>query len=197
MLRGIPRILDQFRQRVPGIEVALHEMPSSEQIERLGHAGLSAGFVYGAPELASIMMQRDCFVHVEPSSKGEPPGHSPAGRGRRDIPDVPARCQPVNHDAVLGLFNRADIYPWLVHSIRNWLTMVAMVSEGHGMAIVCELLARLSCSGVRVLPLAGEQANAPASLVWHQASETPALRQFLACAEDVIRAHPDASRPVP
>ncbi|MDF3887633.1 LysR family substrate-binding domain-containing protein [Cupriavidus basilensis] len=81
---------------------------------------------------------------------------------RRDV-------NPVNHDAILGLFNRADIYPWLVHSIRNWLTMVAMVSEGHGMAIVCESLARLSCAGVRVLPLVGEQADAPASLVWHQA----------------------------
>lgn len=199
MLRGIPRILDAFAARAPGIEVALHEMSSSEQLERLRHGGLNAGFLYGAPEvpgLARIAMEHDSFVLCMPSK------HPKADQAVVPLQEVAhegflmfrREVNPVNHDAVLAMFHRAGIYPRLVHSIRNWFTMIAMVSENRGLGIVCGSLARLHCAGVRMVALAGPPADAPGSLVWSRNAASPALRQFLACAQEVIEGSAEDAR---
>jgi DNA-binding transcriptional LysR family regulator len=193
ILRGIPRILDEFERRAPGIEVALHEIPSHDQVERLRRARLSAGFMYAAPshaELDAMPMQPDSFVLCMPAE--HPLAHLPVV----DLQEVAHETflmfnrdvNPMSHDAVVGLFHNAGLYPRFVHSIRNWLTMVAMVSEGRGLAVVSGSIARLRCSGVRMVRLAGEPADAPASLVWNASSISPALQKFLDCARDIISA---------
>ena len=193
ILRGIPRILDEFQRRAPDIEVALHEIPSNEQIDRLRRARLSAGFMYAAPshpDLNAMAMEPDSFVLCMPVQ------HPLALLPIIELHEVRGETflmfnrdvNPMSHDAVVGLFHNAGIYPRFVHSIRNWLTMVAMVSEGRGLAVVSGSLARLGWSGVRFAPISGEPLDAPASLVWNASSMSPALRQFLDCARDAIRA---------
>lgn len=193
ILRGIPRILDEFQRRAPDIEVALHEIPSNEQIDRLRRARLNAGFMYAAPshpDLNAMAMESDSFVLCMPVQ------HPLAQLPIIELHEVRGETflmfnrdvNPMSHDAVVGLFHNAGIYPRFVHSIRNWLTMVAMVSEGRGLAVVSGSLARLGWSGVRFAPISGEPLDAPASLVWNASSMSPALRQFLDCARDAIRA---------
>ena len=89
---------------------------------------------------------------------------------------------PSNHDNMIANFSRAGIHPRTVHQARTWLTMMAMVAEGCGVALVPSSMARAKIGGVRLVPLADDAVVAPAMLVWNPDLVAPALAKFLESA---------------
>ena len=66
------------------------------------------------------------------------------------------------------------------------MTVVAMVANGCGIALVPQSLSRTK-GGVRFIPLAGTPATAPALLAWNPSMMPLALETFLASATATIR----------
>ncbi|WP_431311387.1 LysR substrate-binding domain-containing protein [Paraburkholderia aromaticivorans] len=55
----MPAILARFRREMPGVEVALHEIPSSEHLQTLLRGQIHAAFITGsrtAPNLEAIAL---------------------------------------------------------------------------------------------------------------------------------------------
>ncbi|QNP58342.1 LysR substrate-binding domain-containing protein [Paenacidovorax monticola] len=185
--RDMPRIVRAFGARAPGIEVQLREMSSSEQIEALLHRQLHAGFVNTStvpPRLACLPLAADHFVCCLPED------HALAHE--RSVP-LTALAQetfvmfardvaPANHDNVIALFHRAGIHPHTRHAARQWLTVVSLVALRMGVALVPASLAQAGVQGVRFVPIAGLHHPTVGVLAWHEETDTPALRVFLACA---------------
>jgi DNA-binding transcriptional LysR family regulator len=191
--REVPRIVAQFNREMPGIELVLHETPVAEQIDKLMHGQIDAGFLNGStipPQLKSIALKPDVFVLCVPE------GHALAHKqvvDLREIAEEPfimfsREVGPANHDNMIANFSRAGIYLRTVHQARAWLTMMAMVAEGCGVAMVPGSMARARMGGICLIPLAGPPIVAPALLAWNPTLVAPALETFIESAARTIKA---------
>jgi len=185
--RHVPRIVAQFNAEMPGVEIVLHEMAMAEQLEKLMHGQIDAGFANGstvAPQLSMVALPDDLFVLCLPQ------GHDKAENSVVSLSEMAGdkfimfsrETGPSNHDNMIANFSRAGIHPRTVHQARTWLTMMAMVAEGCGVALVPSSMARAKIGGVRLVPLADDAVVAPAMLVWNPDLVAPALAKFLESA---------------
>lgn len=190
--REVPQIVQQFNTEMPGIEVVLHEMPMAEQLEKLLHGQLHAGFLNGSTvpqQLKSLALKDDSFVVCVPQ------GHPKAKSKQIDLREMADEqfivfsraVAPMNHDNIIANFNRAGIHPRTVHQARGWFTIMAMVSQGCGVALVPGSMARARIGGIRLVPMSGRSISAPARLVWNPSLVAPALEKFLESAARTIK----------
>lgn len=192
LYRDMPGVLAEFRREVPGVELVLHELSTSEQIDKLMRRQIHAAFVQGSarsPQLQSIALPDDVFVLCLPE------GHPRAGAKTLHLRELAEESfimfsrdsAPASHDHVIGVFSRFGMHPRIVHAARTWMTIVAMVAQDYGVALVPQSLARVGVVGVRFLSLKGAPSPVPASLVWNPAQVPLALEKFLASAARTIR----------
>jgi DNA-binding transcriptional LysR family regulator len=184
LYRGLPRWLQRFHASHPRIEVALAELNSQEQLDALARDELDVGFVHSRRIPEPLRAQS---VYVEPLVACLPETH-PASRrrtlrlaGLRDEPFIlfSRRVSPDYHAQILEMCAAAGFYPRVRHELRHWLSVVALVSQGMGVAVVPAPLQRSGLAGVRFRPLADSTATSELHCVWTPAAETPALRAFL------------------
>jgi DNA-binding transcriptional LysR family regulator len=194
----VPAILARFRSQVPGIDLVLQEMPSVEQLQALMRGQLHAAFIAGSgvpSKLKGLALREDVFALCVPEQ------HPLANRASADLRELgderfvmlSRAAAPARHDDVIASFSQAGIHPQIAHRARSWITVVAMVAQDGGVALVPMSLARTGMAGVRFIPLAGSATPAPAMLVWNPKLLAPALATFVDCAAEVA-AHAAATR---
>lgn len=126
------------------------------------------------------------------------PAHHPlVERSVIDVADLkgqplvatPGEVAPALREAIVDYCRRGGFSPVIGMEVQLQQTIVSMVGEGIGIALVPETLARLDLRGVvfRELEHAPSVDNV---LVWKTSNPNPALRAFLALAEN---AWPEAS----
>jgi len=190
--RGVPRIVNTFNQRLPDIEVNLREMSSSEQIEALQHGHIHAGFINASvlPEpLASLPLADDTLVCCLPES------HQLAGGKDVNLKQLAQEIfvmfsrdvAPANHDNVIAVFSRAGIHPRTRHAARQWLTVVALVAAGAGVALVPASIANAGIRGARLLPIRGMAPKNVGVLAWKAAQDLAVLESFVGIAREVLK----------
>lgn len=189
--RDLGPVISAFTREMPGTELVLHEMSTTEQTEALLQGKLHAGFVNGSevpPRLRFLPLKEDHFVLCLPASH---PKANKAKIGLRELADEPfvmfsRDLAPANHDNVIAIFSRAGIHPRTLHAARQWLTVVAMVSQGLGIALVPSTLARSQVEGVRFVPVRGPMVTTHAVLAWNASKVGPTLSSFLKIASEVL-----------
>lgn len=184
LYRGLPERLAAFQQAHPGIELVLRELNSSEQIEAL-HAGrLDAGFVHAptVPEgLEGIEYLSEPFVCCVPE------GHPQAGRRWADLAALAGEpfvlfareASPAYYERIVSLCVDAGFTPLQRHEVRHWLTVLAFVAAGMGVALVPESLSRAGMGGLRFVALRNQRIRSLTRLLWAPARMTPALRALV------------------
>ena len=192
--RELPDIVSRFRRGSPGVDVVLHEMSTAEQLDALLHGQVHAGFVNAAtvpPQLKFLSLSDDHFVLCLPCDHALSQANSVALQALADEEFVmfSRDVAPANHDNVVAIFSRAGIHPRTHHAARQWLTVVAMVSQGLGIALVPSSLARSRVDGVRFVPFDGPAAVSPATLVWNAAYPSQALTTFVKIAASTVEAN--------
>ncbi|UVH60539.1 LysR family transcriptional regulator [Variovorax paradoxus] len=199
LYREVPTILSRFRREMPGVEVVLHEMPAARYLQALLRGQIHAAFISGSrtvPALEAIALKQDAFSLCVPER------HPLAGRrsvNLREMADerfvmFSRSVAPASHDNVIAAFNQAGIYPQISHRAHSWLTIVAMVAEDGAVALVPKSLARSRLAGVRFISLAGQDAPAPAMLVWNPVQVAPTLAKFIEIATTTINAETPGRR---
>jgi DNA-binding transcriptional LysR family regulator len=201
--RGVPAIIREFSSAMPGVNVVLREMSTSEQLHEILQGRLDAGFLNAStvpPQFKSVPLVEDEFVACLPDSHRHADAKAVALKDlAQDRFVMFARdVSPANYDNVVAIFSKAGIHPLTVHAARQWLTVVAMVAEGLGVSLVPQSLTASQVKGVRFVPLGGTPAPAPALLVWNPAHVNPALARFIEGAMETIktaRKHDRSNRP--
>ncbi|MFP5406484.1 MAG: LysR substrate-binding domain-containing protein [Gammaproteobacteria bacterium] len=188
LYRGLPERLDRFQRDHPGIEVVLRELNSGEQIEALRAGRLDAGFVHAPAvpaELDGVEYLAEPFVCCLPE------GHPQAGRRHVDLKALAAEpfvvfardVSPAYYDRIAALCVDAGFTLAPRHEVRHWLTVVALVAAGMGIALVPAALGRAGMAGVRYVPLRNREIRSVTRLLWSPLRMTPALGALIAIVQ--------------
>jgi DNA-binding transcriptional LysR family regulator len=186
LYRGLPAILAAFQARHPGVEVVLKECNSAEQVDALQHARLDVGFIHGVRSVEGL----DGLEFVaEPFMCCLPVGHRLARAPRVALARLRAEpfvlfsrdVSPRYYDLVLTVCEQAGFTPSVRHEVRHWLTVVALVAQRMGVALVPAALATSRMPGVRFVHLGDASARSVTSCVWPKDRSVPGLRGFIEC----------------
>jgi len=191
LYREPPRIVQRFQDTTPGVEILLRELSTTQQIDGLLRSQLDVGFINAAtvaPQLACLPLADDQFVCCLPQHHPMAAhGAVPLGRlANEPFVMFVREVAPSTYDSLIAVFNQAGIHPRLVHAARQWLTVIAMVAHGMGIALVPASLARSRINGVVFVPLADFPTCTPAMLVWRPSSNNALLARFLDVARTTL-----------
>lgn len=197
LYRGLPEHLRAFQARYPGMQVALTELNSQEQVEALLHDELDVGFIHTGrvpPELSATLVHSEPFVACIPA--GHPLAAQPAV-ALADLREEPfilfsRQASPDYYRRIVDLCADQGFSPQVRHEVRHWLSVVSLVSQGMGVSVVPAALERSGMAGAAFRPFAtgGAEGDARRSArtatpsevycVWKTAADLPAREHFVA-----------------
>ena len=142
---GLPEILARFQAQHPKVRLMLKELSSSEQLIELTHDRLDVGFVHTTrvpPELSQILVSSQALVGCLPV------GHRLAAQASLSLQAlqgepfavVSRSVSPDYHERILSICTEAGFYPEIRYELRHWLSVVSLVSQGMGVALVPAVL---------------------------------------------------------
>jgi DNA-binding transcriptional LysR family regulator len=187
--RGLPAILNAFRARFPDVEIGLREMNSLEQIEALQHDEIDVGFPLGRGPTAGLdgfRYMSEPFVLCLPRSR-----LGSLGADEREPVDLSLLAgeefilfardvSPAYYESIVALCVGAGFAPIVRFEVRQWLTIVALVAHGLGIALVPKAMMSSGLSDVAFRTIASTSVQSEAWCVW-RAAETlaPTIGEFV------------------
>jgi DNA-binding transcriptional LysR family regulator len=200
LYRGLPQILRVFQAQHPRLRLVLRELSSSEQLVDLLHERLDLGFVHTTRVPAGFSQ---ILVASQPFVACLPAAHPLARRRRLSLRElqgesfamVSRTVSPDYHERILAICTEAGYAPEIRHELRHWLSVVSLVSQGLGVALVPAALRQSAMAGAAFVPLDTDTPPYETRCLWKTARDQAALGAFL----DAVRAAAQAlqSLPVP
>ena len=184
---ALGRLLSTARAELPGVQIALREMVTRNQMQALASGGLDLGLVrppVGDPELSARTLSREALVAALPD------GHPLALReGALTAADFDGRplimYEPVGaryfHELLIGVFRASGATPVYAQYMTQAHSMLALVSHGWGVALVPESVTRLHYAGVTFRPVElPDPRPVELTMTWRRGNDNPALAALLA-----------------
>ena len=162
LFRGLPERLESFHAQHAGV-----------QVDAIARGQIDLGFVHTQRVPAGLRCER---YMSEPFMACVPAGH-PASDAAvwdaahwRQMPLVlfSRGASPDYYERVLGLCTQLGLDPLVRHEVRHWLSVVALVAKGMGMALVPRALMDSGVAGVRFLPLPETGVRSEVHLLWNE-----------------------------
>lgn len=186
LYRGLPGLLRRFQTQHPQLRLTLKELSSSDQLIELAHGRLDVGFVHTTrvpPGLSQILVSSQPFVACLPSEHvlaGQVGPLDPALLRGEPFATVSPAVSPDYHDRIVALCNGCGFSPDVRYELRHWLSVVSLVAQGLGVAIVPQAMAHSVLPGAVFVPLATPTGNYDTYCLWNAARDTVAIAGFLA-----------------
>ena len=200
LYRGLPGWMQAFARAHPGVALSLVELNSQEQIDALLRRELDVAFVHGRrrPDaLRSLQVDAQPFVACVPDTHALTARRSVALGALRDEAFIlfSREVSPAYHAQIVELCAQAGFYPRVRHELRHWLSVVAAVAQGLGVAIAPAPMRRSGLAGARFLALKDVDATSELHCVWRPDDEAqPLLQAWLALVPRAPRV-PDVTNP--
>ncbi|MDM0026999.1 LysR family transcriptional regulator [Variovorax saccharolyticus] len=196
LYRGLPQALAKYQALHPAVRVTLAELNSGEQITELLHDRLDVGFVHTSrmpPELRHALLLSEPFLACLPVGHRLARRRTVAVASLRDEAFVlfSRSASPDYHERILAICADAGFRPEVRHEVRHWLSVVSLVSQGMGVALVPSALQRTALRGAVFRPLEEEAAGSDAYCVWRDGPENAVVQGFLRVARAVTLAPGD------
>lgn len=184
LYRGLPQAVAAYRSAWPGVVLTLVELNSAEQIDALAHDRLEAGFVH-VPQVPDGL--DGLLVADEPFVACLPEGHALARSSRLDLRELAAEpfvlfarsASPLYYEQVIALCIAAGFRPQVQFEARHWLSVVALVAEGMGVAVVPAAIGASGMHGVRFATLKPSRIQSTSWCVWNPRRRSPARQAFV------------------
>ena len=184
LYRGLPQALARFRAAHPAVRITLAELNSGEQMTELLHDRMDIGFVHTSrmpAELRHVLLLSEPFVACLPA------GHRLARRravSLADLRDEPfvlfsRNASPDYHERILSICADAGFRPEVRHEVRHWLSVVSLVSQGLGVALVPDAMRHAALRGAVFRPLEEDVARSDAYGVWRDGPGNVLIQGFL------------------
>ena len=186
----IPRLLLQFRNLHPNVQISLFEQTKAEQLQALRERRLTIGFNRHVSAEPDIMVET---VYLEPLLVALHSAHPLAQKKAitiRQLNAEPLILYPNNTragfaDHVMTLFRDEGLQPRVVQEVKDVVTAVALVSSGFGLCITPEAANSLRLPGVVYRPLQGKPVpTIDLVCLYRRDDSSPILAAFL----DLVRA---------
>ncbi|KOC30619.1 LysR family transcriptional regulator [Comamonas testosteroni] len=191
--RQVPGFCRAFRAERPLVELCLHEMSTRDQLQAIARGQIDCGFLnIGTPQddIRTLSIGEEAFVCCLPSE------HALAWRAEIDLRELAQdtfvmfarEVAPANYDNVIACLQQAGIHPHTRHAARQWLTVMALVSAGQGVALVPACMQTVGMNGVRFAALRGSRVSTPAVLAWRSQGMPAVLEAFVASVQNLVQA---------
>lgn len=192
LYRGLPQMLRQFQTDHPSLQVLLHELNSQDQLMALTQERIDLGFVHTTrvpPQLSRILVASQPFVCCLPK------GHRLARKRAVALADLQGEpfamvsrvVSPDYHERIVALCTGAGFHPDIRYELRHWLSVVSLVSQGLGVALVPQALQQSRLPDTVFVPLASESTPYDTYCLWKTARDHAALSAFLATVRAAAR----------
>jgi DNA-binding transcriptional LysR family regulator len=189
LYRGLPQMLKGFAAEHPKLRLTLRELSSSDQLIDLMHERLDVGFVHTTRVPAGFSQ---ILVSSQPFVACLPVGHAMARRRRlttdalhgETFAMIARSVSPDYHDRILGMCADAGFSPEVRYELRHWLSVVSVVAQGLGVALVPAALKQANLPGAVFVSLADDAPPYDTHCLWKTDRDQAALGAFLA----VVRA---------
>jgi DNA-binding transcriptional LysR family regulator len=183
LFRGLAQGLQQLAASHPQIDAQLLEMNTQDQLMAVQQGRLELAFVHskpaeGAKTGAHLEVQ---LVASEQFQACVPVGHRLAGRKRIALGELSGEpfvmfsqaASPDYHAQMLAMCVQAGLRLDVRHEVRHWLSVLSLVAQGMGVALVPEALALAPLAGVRHLALAQRVPPSQTFAVWRSDGGAP------------------------
>ncbi len=184
----VPGYARRFAARHPQVELSLREVVSNDLVAQVAEGRIDAAIVFAQP-LPPGLSHRT--VVREPLCLALPRGHRLAARRSVPVAELagepfiatPPDVAPSLHAAVLAQCRQAGFAPRIAMEVQLQQTILSLVAEGVGVALVPASMRRVQPDAVvfRPVPPVVELAQ---DLVWRAANSNPCLQHLLALAPD-------------
>lgn len=157
MYRGLPELIAACRSQYPQVDVAIAEMNSAEVIDMVRGGGLDIGFVHANPlhtELACSSLLSEPFVVCVPADHPAAAGSEVqlATLTQDRFVFFARHASPSYYQLLLAICQEGGLVPNVAYEVRHWLSVVSMVSQGMGVAIVPACMAACGLPDIAFLP---------------------------------------------
>ena len=186
----ISAIVRRMGQRYPGVDIALFEMTTPQQLRALESGEVQIGFV--RPPVVSSAFAT-CTVRREPLLLALPTSHRLSGARRvplQMLSNDPWVMLPSDmglgfYEQVLGECLKAGFKPE-THQVATQIhTMISLVAAGLGVTLVPASVSSLRRAGVVYLPLQDEPSPLETIAVWMPSRVSPLLQNLLDVINEV------------
>lgn len=189
--RKVPEYCHHFQQDRRQVQLCLHETSTRDQLSAITCGQLDAGFLnisHAPATLETLAIGDEPLVCCMPAKHALAQGASIDLHLLRDETFVmfAREVAPANYDNVIACLQQAGIHPNTTHAARQWLTVVALVSTGQGVALVPRCLEQAGMRGVKFLRLQGVSASTPAYLAWRKDNASPLLKAFVSSVQQQL-----------
>jgi DNA-binding transcriptional LysR family regulator len=191
---GLPQILSRFQSSHPRLRLVLRELSSSEQLSDLLRDRLDVGFVHTPrvpPGFEQILVASQPLVACLPASHPLARASS-IGLGElagQDLVVVSRTVSPDYHERIVVLCEQAGWMPQVVHELRHWLSVVSLVSQGLGVALVPQALQQSALAGAVFVPLREVDARYDTRCLWRSDRDQTALGDFVQAVQGGLLPH--------
>lgn len=191
ILNHIPRLLLQFHNRYPEVEIALHPQTKDEQVAALRERRLTIGFNRHVPVEPDIVVET---VYTEPlviALNRKHPLASHKSIRIAEIVDEPVILYPRNTRTsfaydVIALIRAEGAEPRVAQEVADVVTAIALVASGFGICVVPEAASSLRLPGVVYRSI---KKDPPPSIelacLYRRDDTSPILNSFL----DIVRCY--------
>ena len=189
----VPKILREFRERFPEVELTLKEMSTAEQARALNDGLIGAGFVRppvgGEGDYLGVRaVLEEALVAALPAS------HRLAGAEGVRLGDLagepfvlyPRRLGLSFYDLVVGACRGAGFEPRVAQEAAHMQTVVGLVAAGAGVSLVPASVAELVGDGVSYKPLEGGAPPARIAVAWRLGNPSHTVEAFMRIVEEVV-----------
>lgn len=179
----LPSILQTFRNRVPGVNLELHEMTTDRQLQLLRSGQIDVGFVRPPVEEDIFNFK---IVFEEPLVVALPETHSIANQSTVSLRSLsnqpfilfPRPIAPGLYDQIISLCQQAEFTPIIAQQAIQMQTIVSLVAAEMGIAIVPESLQHLQRTGV-VYKAIQPSSQVAIATIWRRNDTSPTVQRFL------------------
>ncbi len=186
----LPRLVQQYKELQPGVQILLREMNPPRQelalLEDQIHAGITR--LPFPKKLASELEVRS--ILREPLVVAVSTAHRFAERKVRmdHLSEEPfillqRAGAPAIYDAILGMCQKAGFVPKIANEADLMHTLFTLVAAGQGIALVPACVMNLRPTGVRFLRLQNDEYKADLVLAWRKDSQASTLQTFVGLVE--------------
>ncbi|KFK92608.1 MULTISPECIES: LysR family transcriptional regulator [unclassified Serratia (in: enterobacteria)] len=185
LYQGLPRLLQQFQQSRTGLQLNMLELNTKDQLSELAHGSLDVGFVHASrlPEgVSSLLFSSEPLVACLPQQH---PLASKPSLNLRELRDdrfiaFSRQVSPYYYDRIQSLCFTAGIDPDIRCEARHWLSVISLVAQGFGSALVPASLRGSAMAGVSFVALAEAGLLSEAYCIWQTDDQRPLLAAFIA-----------------
>lgn len=190
MYNVLPRILQTFRNQVPGVTLTLAELTTDQQIQQLSDGEIDVGLMrppVDNPQFDTLLLLQESLVVALPAAHPLARQTTLALNTLAAEPFIlfPRPLAPGLYDQIISLCQTAHFSPVVAQEAVQMQTIISLVAAEMGIAIVPASIQNLQRTGVEYRSINTQTPQASILLVWRHGDPSPIVQRFVQVAQQI------------